>query len=68
MPSPPPENSEQEQDAEPEHAIELSDMALCVISRQRELKYREPPVVVDQERGDRVVFVSFVALQGEVSP
>jgi hypothetical protein len=68
MPSPPPENPELEQDAEPEHAIGLSDMALCVISGQRELKCRDPPVVVNQERGGRVVFVSFVALQEEVSP
>jgi len=67
MPSPPPEYSELEH-AEPKHAIELSDMALCVISGQRELKYRDPPVVVNQERGDRMVFVSFVALQEEVSP
>jgi hypothetical protein len=67
MPSPPPENSELER-AEPEHAIELSDMALCVISGQRELKYRDPPIVVNQEGGDRMVFASFVALQEEVSP
>jgi hypothetical protein len=67
MPSPPPENFELQQHAEPEHAIEQSDMALCVISGQQELKYRDPPVVVNQEKGDRMVFVSFVALQEEVS-
>jgi hypothetical protein len=67
MPSSFPENSELEH-AEPEHAIELSDIALCVISGKRELRYRDPPVMVNQEKGDRMVFVSFVALPEEVDP
>ena len=65
MPSTSQESYELEH-AEPEHAIELSDMALCVISGQRELRYRDPPVVVNQESGGRMVFVSFVALPEEV--
>jgi hypothetical protein len=67
MPLSSPENSELGH-AEPENAIELSDMALCVISGKRELRYRDPPVVVNQERGDRMLFVSFVAQPEEVGP
>jgi hypothetical protein len=52
--------------AEPEHTIEQSNLALCVISGQGELRYRDPPVVVHQEKGACMVFVSFVALPEEV--
>jgi hypothetical protein len=65
MASSPPETPEPEH-AEPEHAIEQSNLALCVISGQGELRYREPPVVVHQEKGACMVFVSFVALPEEV--
>lgn len=51
---------------EPEHAIEQSDLALCVISGQGELRCRDPPTVVNQEKGGSLVFVTFVALPEEV--
>jgi hypothetical protein len=52
---------------EPENAIEQSDLALCVISAQGELRCRDPPIVVNQEnRGICIVFVTFVALPEEV--
>lgn len=52
---------------EPENAIEQSDLALCVISGQGELRCRDPPIVVNQENGGvRMVFVTFVALSEEV--
>ncbi len=60
MPSPSPDN------AEPEHAIEHSNLALCLISGQGGLRSRDPPVVVHQEKGDYMVFVSFMALPEEV--
>ncbi|KAH9996975.1 hypothetical protein BJV74DRAFT_827209 [Russula compacta] len=50
---------------EPEHAIEQSNLALCVISGQGELRCRDPPIVVDQEDGGCMVIVSFVALPEE---
>jgi len=50
---------------EPEHAIEQSNLALCVISGQGELRYRDPPIVVKQKKGGCLVFVSFVALAEE---
>ncbi|KAI0288712.1 hypothetical protein BC826DRAFT_662960 [Russula brevipes] len=53
---------------EPEHAIEQSNLALCVISGQGELRYRDPPIVVKQKKGGCLVFVSFVALAEEVGP
>jgi hypothetical protein len=53
---------------EPEHAIEQSNLALCVISGQGELRYRDPPIVVKQKKGGCLVFVSFVALEEEVGP
>lgn len=56
----------QPEHAEPEHTIEQSDLALCVISGQGELRYRDPPVVVHLEKGACKVFVSFVALPEEV--
>jgi len=59
MPSPPPDN------AEPEHAIEHSNLALCLISGKGGLRSRDPPVVVHQEKGGSIVFVSFVALPEE---
>jgi hypothetical protein len=52
---------------EPENAIEQSDLALCVISGQGELRCRDPPIVVNQENGGVcMVFVTFVALLEEV--
>jgi len=54
---------------EPENAIEQSDLALCVISGQGELRCRDPPIVVNQQNGNggiRMVFVTFVALTDEV--
>lgn len=53
---------------EPENAIEQSDLALCVISGQGELRCRDPPLVVsNQENGGTcMVFVTFVALPEEV--
>jgi len=52
---------------EPENAIEQSDLAICVISGQGELRYRDPPIVVNQENGGIcMVFVTFVALPEEV--
>ena len=52
---------------EPENAIEQSDLALCVISGQGELRCRDPPIVVNQENGRvSMVFVTFVALPEEV--
>jgi hypothetical protein len=52
---------------EPESAIEQSDLALCVISGQGELRPRDPPIVVNQENGRiSLVFVTFVALPEEV--
>lgn len=56
----------QPEHAEPEHTIEQSNLALCVISGQGELRYRDPPVVVHQGKGACMVFVSFVALPEEV--
>lgn len=53
---------------EPEHAVEQSNLALCVISGQGELRCRDPPIVVDQEKGSCMVIVSFVALPEEVGP
>lgn len=51
----------------PENAIEQSDLALCAISGQGELRCRNPPVVVNQENGKIcMVFVTFVALPEEV--
>jgi hypothetical protein len=52
---------------EPENAIEQSDLALCVISGQGELRCRDPPIVVNKENGGIcMVFVTFVALPEEV--
>ena len=51
---------------EPEHAIEQSDLALCVISGQGELRCRDPPIVINQEKGGSLVFVTFVAQPEEV--
>lgn len=52
---------------EPESAIEQSDLAICVISGQGELRCRDPPIVVNQENGGIcMVFVTFVALPEEV--
>jgi len=60
-PSPSPER------LEPEHAIEQSDLGLCVISGQGELRCRDPPIVVNQEKGGKcLVFVTYVALPEEV--
>jgi hypothetical protein len=56
----------QPEHAEPEHTIEQSNLEFCVISGQGELRYRDPPVVVHQEKGACMVFVSFVALPEEV--
>lgn len=54
---------------EPEHAIEQSDVELCVISGGKgELRCRDPPLVIRQGRTNRVVFVSFVAVPKEVGP
>ncbi|KAH9985451.1 hypothetical protein BJV77DRAFT_1071421 [Russula vinacea] len=51
---------------EPEHPIEQSDVALCVISGQGELRCRDPPIVVNQEKGGScLVFASFVSLPEE---
>jgi hypothetical protein len=51
----------------PENAIKQSDLAICVISGQGELRCRDPPIVVNQENGEIcIVFVTFVALPGEV--
>jgi len=46
---------------EPEYAIEQSNLALCVISDQGELRYRDPPTVNNQGKRGPVVFTSFVA-------
>lgn len=52
---------------EPENAIEQSDLALCVISGQGELRCRDPPIVVNQENGGtRLVFATFVTPPEEV--
>jgi hypothetical protein len=52
---------------EPESPIEQSDMALCVMSGQGELRCRDPPIVVNREEGgSHLVFASFVALPEEV--
>jgi hypothetical protein len=52
---------------EPENAIEQSNLALCVVSGQGELRCRDPPIVVNQENGRIcMVFVTFVALPEEV--
>jgi hypothetical protein len=52
---------------EPENAIEQSDLAICVISGQGELRCRDPPIVVNPENGGIcMVFVTFVALPEEV--
>jgi hypothetical protein len=50
----------------PEHAIEQCGLALCVISEQGELRPRDLPTVVNQEKGGYMVFVSFAALLEEV--
>jgi hypothetical protein len=51
----------------PENAIEQSDLAVCAISGQGELRCRDPPIVVNQEnRRICMVFVTFVALPEEV--
>lgn len=51
----------------PEDPIEQSDLALCVISGQGELRCRDPPIFVNQTDGRiRMVFVTFVALSDEV--
>jgi hypothetical protein len=63
MTSPPPSPER----LEPEYAIEQSDLGLCVISGQGELRCRDPPIVVNQEKGGScLVFVTFVALPEEV--
>jgi hypothetical protein len=62
MSSPPPSPEK----LEPEHAIEQSDVALCVISDQGELRCRDPPIVVNQENESCFVFVTFVSLPEEV--
>ena len=65
MASPPPSPER----LEPEHAIEQSELALCVISGQGELRCRDPPIVVNQEKeGSSLVFATFVALPEEVWP
>ena len=52
---------------EPENAVEHSDLGLCVISGQGELRCRDPPIVVNREKeGAPSVFVTFVALPEEV--
>ena len=51
---------------EPEHAIEQSDLALCVISGQGELRCRDPPIIINQEKGGSLIFVTFVAQPEEV--
>jgi len=52
---------------EPENAIEQSDLAICIISGQGELRCRDPPIVVNPENGGIcMVFVTFVALPEEV--
>jgi hypothetical protein len=52
---------------EPENVIEQSDLALCVISGQGELRCRDPPIIVNQENGGIcMVFATFVALPEEV--
>jgi hypothetical protein len=61
MSSPPPSPEK----LEPEHAIEQSDVALCVISDQGELRCRDPPIVVNQENESCFVFVTFVSLPEE---
>lgn len=51
----------------PEDPVEQSDLALCVISGQGELRCRDPPIFVDQTDGSvRMVIVTFVALLDEV--
>jgi len=50
---------------EPEYAIEHSNLALCVISGQGELRYRDPPAVI-KGKGGPMVFTSFVAQTDEV--
>jgi hypothetical protein len=51
---------------EPEYAIEQSNLALCLISGQEELRYRDPPTVIDQGKSGRTVFTPFVAQTEEV--
>ena len=51
---------------EPEYHIEQCNLALCVISEQGELRPREAPIVVNHLTGGQTVFVTFVALVGEV--
>jgi hypothetical protein len=53
---------------EPEHAIEKSNVELCVISGKGELRCRDPPLVIRQGRRNYVVFVSYVAVRKEVGP
>ena len=62
-----PSNFHSPERLEPENAIELSDLAICVISGQGELRCRDPPIVVNQENGGIcMVFAAFVALPEEV--
>ena len=66
MPLPYPKVPRPAQPAEPEHAIEQSNVELCVISGKGELRCRDPPLVIRQGRGNCVVFVSFVAVPKQV--
>jgi hypothetical protein len=50
----------------PEHAIEHCGLALCVIAQHGELRPRDLPTVVNQEKGGRMVFASFVTSLEEV--
>ncbi len=50
---------------EPESPIEQSDLALCVISGQGELRCRDPPIT-QENGGSHLVFATYVALPEEV--
>lgn len=51
----------------PKHQIEQRHFAVCVFSRQGELKPREAPIVVNDSKGGCTSFVNFVALPKEVA-
>jgi hypothetical protein len=50
----------------PEHAIEQCGLALCVIARHGELRPQVLPTVVNQEKGCRKVFATFITSLDEV--
>ena len=52
--------------AELQHAIEQSNMELCVISGKSDLRCRDPSLVIPQGRGNCVALVSFVAVPKKV--